>query len=119
MAQTGGQMTPEQQQLAQRTESGVAIRIAEITEQMVAEEQEMMDNIANDPLVDLKQQEIDLRKDDLELKAFAMGEKQALDEKLQQTDKLTLEKIESQEDIAQLLQMSPWIRQIRIEVLKN
>jgi beta-xylosidase len=104
MAQTGGQMTPEQQQqLAQRTESGVAIRIAEITEQMVAEEQEMMDNIANDPLVDLKQQEIDLRKDDLELKAFAMGEKQALDEKkLQQTDKLTREKIESQEDIAQL-----------------
>ena len=104
MAQTGGQMTPEQQQqLAQRTESGVAIRIAEITEQMVAEEQEMMDNIANDPLVDLKQQEIDLRKDDLELKAFAMGEKQALDEKkLQQTDKLTREKLESQEDIAQL-----------------
>jgi hypothetical protein len=104
MAQTGGQMTPEQQQqLTQRTESGVAIRIAEITEQMVAEEQEMMDNVANDPLVDLKQQEIDLRKDDLELKAFAMGEKQALDEKkLQQTDKLTREKIESQEDIAQL-----------------
>jgi len=104
MQQSGGQLTPEQQQqLSQRTESGVAIKIAEITEQMVAEEQEMMDNIGNDPLVDLKQQEIDLRKDDLELKALAMGEKQALDEKkLMQTDKLTREKIESQEDIAQL-----------------
>ena len=104
MQETGGQLSPEQQQqLEQRTESGVAIKIAEITEQMVAEEQEMMDNIGNDPLVDLKQQEIDLKKDDLELKALAMGEKQALDEKkLMQTDKLTREKIESQEDIAQL-----------------
>jgi hypothetical protein len=104
MQQTGGQLTPEQQQqIEQRTESGVAIKIAEIIEQMVAEEQEMMDMSSNDPLVDLKQQEINLRKDDLELKAVAMGEKQALDEKkLAQTDKLTREKIESQEDIAQL-----------------
>jgi hypothetical protein len=104
MQQTGGQMTPEQQQqIEQRTESGVAIKIAEIIEQMVAEEQEMMDMGSSDPLVDLKQQEIDLRKDDLELKAVAMGEKQALDEKkLEQTDRLTREKIESQEDIAQL-----------------
>jgi hypothetical protein len=102
--ETGGQMTQEQQlQLEQRTESGVAIRIAEIIEQMVAEEQEMMDTSSSDPLVDLKQQEIDLRRDDLELKAQAMGEKQALDEKkLMQTDKLAKEKIESQEDIAQL-----------------
>jgi hypothetical protein len=104
MQETGGQMTQEQQlQLEQRTESGVAIRIAEIIEQMVAEEQEMMDTSSSDPLVDLKQQEIDLRRDDLELKAQAMGEKQALDEKkLMQTDKLAKEKIESQEDIAQL-----------------
>ena len=104
MAQTGGQLPPEQQQeLSQRTESGVAVKIAEIIEQMVAEEQEMMDTSSSDPLVDLKQQEIDLRKEDLELKAQAMGEKQALDEKkLMQTDKLAKEKIESQEDIAQL-----------------
>ena len=104
MAQTGGQLPPEQQQeLSQRTESGVAVKIAEIIEQMVAEEQEMMDTSSSDPLVDLKQQEIDLRKDDLEFKAQAMGEKQALDEKkLMQTDKLAKEKIESQEDIAQL-----------------
>ena len=104
MQQTGGQLSPEQQQqIEQRTESGVAIKIAEIIEQMVAEEQEMMDMGSSDPLVDLKQQEINLRKDDLELKAVAMGEKQALDEKkLEQTDRLTREKIESQEDIAQL-----------------
>jgi hypothetical protein len=104
MQETGGQITPEQQQaLEQRTESGVAIRIAEIIEQMVSEEQEMMDTASSDPLVDLKQQEINLRKDDLELKAVVAGEKQALDEKkLEQTDKLAKEKIESQEDIAQL-----------------
>ena len=67
MQETGGQLTPEQQlQLQQRTASGVAIRIAEIIEQMVAEEQQMMDTASTDPLVDLKQQEIDLRKEDLE-----------------------------------------------------
>jgi hypothetical protein len=77
MQETGGQITPEQQQaLEQRTESGVAIRIAEIIEQMVSEEQEMMDTASSDPLVDLKQQEINLRKDDLELKAVVAGEKQ-------------------------------------------
>ena len=77
--------------------------IVKITEQMVLEEAESMQDQNMDPLVLLKQQELALRHQDLELKAQAMGEKQALDEKkLMQTDKLAKEKIESQEDIAQL-----------------
>ena len=104
MQQAGGQIPPEaQQQLEMQTESAVAVKIAEILEQMVAEEQEMFDNAGDDPLVNLKQQEIDLRKNDLELKAMQQGQKQALDEKkLEQKDTVDRERMQSQEDIAQL-----------------
>tara|TARA_R110000824_G_scaffold146024_3_gene314653 strand:+ start:1888 stop:4392 length:2505 start_codon:yes stop_codon:yes gene_type:complete len=104
MQETGGQIPPEmQQQIESRTESAVAVKIAEIIEQMVAEEQEMFDQTGSDPLVQLKQQEIDLKKNDLELKAMQQGEKQALDEKkLQQKDTIDRERMQSQEDIAQL-----------------
>jgi len=104
MQETGGQIPPEmQQQIESRTESAVAVKIAEIIEQMVAEEQEMFDETGSDPLVQLKQQEIDLKKNDLELKAMQQGEKQALDEKkLQQKDTVDRERMQSQEDIAQL-----------------
>jgi len=104
MQETGGQIPPEmQQQIESRTESAVAVKIAEIIEQMVAEEQEMFDETGSDPLVQLKQQEIDLKKNDLELKAMQQGEKQALDEKkLQQKDSVDRERMQSQEDIAQL-----------------
>ena len=102
--QAGGQIPEEQQQQMQlQIESLVAMKIAEIIEQMVGEEQEMFDNMGDDPLVDLKQQEIDLKKEDLELKAQVSGEKQAMEEKkLAQKDKIEKEKMESTEDIAQL-----------------
>jgi len=104
MQQTGGQIPPEQQeQLQAQTESAVAVKIAEIIEQMVAEEQEMFDQTGSDPLIQLKQQEIDLKKNDLELKAMQQGQKQALDEKkLEQKDAVDRERMQSQEDIAQL-----------------
>jgi hypothetical protein len=104
MMQSGGQIPPEQQQQIElQIESLVAMKIAEIIEQMVGEEQEMFDNMGDDPLVDLKQQEINLKKDDLELKAQVSGEKQAMEEKkLAQKDRIEKEKIESTEDIAQL-----------------
>ena len=102
--QYGGQIPQEvQAQLEMQMESAVAVKIAEIIEQMVAEEQEMFDQMGDDPLVQLKQQEIDIRKNEAELKAQQGGEKQALDEKkLTQKDTLDREKMQSQEDIAQL-----------------
>ena len=104
MQENGGQIPPEvQKQLDLNTESAVAMKIAEIIEQMVAEEQEMFDGSQEDPLINLKQQEIDLRKNDLELKAEQMGQKQALDEsRLSQKDSVDRERMQSQEDIAQL-----------------
>ena len=104
MMQSGGQIPEEQQvQIEAQIESLVAMKIAEIIEQMVSEEQEMFDTTGDDPLVELKQQEIDLKKEDLELKAQVSGEKQAMEEKkLAQKNKMEKEKIESTEDIAQL-----------------
>ena len=104
MQQYGGQIPQEvQEQLNLQTESAVAVKIAEITEQMVAEEQEMFDEMGDDPLVQLKQQEIDIRKNEAELKAQQAGEKQGLEEKkMTQKDRLDRERMQSQEDIAQL-----------------
>ena len=102
--QYGGQLPQDiQAQLQMQMESAVAVKIAEIIEQMVAEEQEMFDQMGDDPLVQLKQQEIDIRKNEAELKAQQGGEKQALEEqKMTQKDTLDREKMQSQEDIAQL-----------------
>jgi len=104
MQQYGGQLPQEvQAQIEMQMESAVAIKIAEIIEQMVAEEQEMFDQMGDDPLVKLKQQEIDIKKNEAELKAQQMGEKQALEEKkMSQKEGLDREKMQSQEDIAQL-----------------
>ena len=100
--QYGGQLPPElQQQFQAELEQKVAQKIAEITEQMVGEEQEMMDTASQDPLVDLKNKEITLRKEEAEQKAQAAGEKQALEEKKAKDNvKIAREKIASQEDIA-------------------
>ena len=54
--------------------------IVKITEQMVMEEAESMQDQNMDPLVLLKQQELAMRQQDLELKAQSEGEKQALKE---------------------------------------
>ena len=100
--QYGGQIPPElQQQFQAELEKKVAQKVAEITEQMVGEEQEMMDSASQDPLVDLKNKEIMLRKEEAEQKAQADGEKQALEEKkASDSVKISREKISSQEDIA-------------------
>ena len=104
MQQYGGQLPQEvQAQIEMQMESAVAIKIAEIIEQMVSEEQEMFDQMGDDPLVQLKQQEIDIKKNEAELKAQQMCEKQALEEKkMAQKEGLDREKMQSQEDIAQL-----------------
>ena len=70
---------------------------------MFIEEQQSMEGQGEDPLVALKQQEINLKAGDLERKTVADQAKLGLDKaKLDQTAELTQDKIDSQEDIAQL-----------------
>ena len=103
-AQYGGQLPQELQlQVQERLESQVAEKIAEMTDEMVQEEAEAVQEMTQDPLVGLKQQEIDLRAQDIERKAMADQAKIGIDqEKLRQTGKIAQDRIESQEDIAQL-----------------
>ena len=103
-AQYGGQLPQELQlQVQERLESQVAEKIAEMTDEMVQEEAEAVQEMTQDPLVGLKQQEIDLRAQDIERKAMADQAKIGIDqEKLRQTGKIAQDRIDSQEDIAQL-----------------
>ena len=103
-AQFGGQLPPElQAKLQEEIEQQVAEKIALMTEEMVAEEQEILAAEGQDPLVALKQQEINIKAEDLERKAAMDAGRLGIDQqRIQQNAKLTREKIDSQEDIAQL-----------------
>ncbi len=100
----GGQMPQEEQvKLQEILESKVAERITEMTEKMIAEEQEMMAEQGEDPLIQLKQQELQLRAADLQRKSQNDQANVEIDAaKLEQNAKLAQDKIDSQEDIAQL-----------------
>ena len=110
-AQFGGQLPPElMQQFQMEIEKQVAQRIVEITEELVAEEQEYLNQKDSDPLIDLKQQELNLRAQEIQQRKDMDDKKLDLDaeklgfeeEKLEQKDKIDKEKIQSQEDIAML-----------------
>ena len=110
-AQFGGQVPPElQQQFQMEIEKQVAERIVEITEKLVAEEQEYLESQNSDPLIDLKQQELNLRAQEIQQNKENDDKKLQLDvkklnfegEKLEQKDKMDKEKIQSQEDQTEL-----------------
>jgi chaperonin GroES len=102
--QFGGELPQEVQlQMQEVVEARTAEKIVEMTEKMIQEEQEYLDEQGSDPLIDLKQQEINIKAMDQERKAGVDSAKLELDAaKLQQTAKIAQDKIDSQEDIAQL-----------------
>jgi hypothetical protein len=103
-AQYGGQIPEELQlQVQERIESQVAEKVAEMTDEMVQEEAEAVQEMNEDPLVGLKQQEIDLRAQDIQRKGMVDEAQIGINEKkLRQTAKIAQDRIDSQEDIAQL-----------------
>ena len=87
---------------------------------MVGEELEMMQALNQDPLVDLKQQEINLRSEDIERKTMNDEAKIGIDEeKLRQDAKIAQDRIDSQEDIAQLRANVNLTKQKEIEKSKR
>ena len=87
---------------------------------MVGEEQEMMQELGQDPLVDLKQQEINLRAQDIERKSMVDEAKLNLDQqKLNQDAEIAQDRIDSQEDIAQLRANVNLTKQKEIEKSKK
>ena len=100
----GGQLPPElQQQFQEQIEIQVADRISDLIGEMFVEEAEAMSEQGQDPLISLKQQELQLKAQDIQRKAQNDQSKLELDAaKLQQQEKIAQDKIESNEDIAQL-----------------
>jgi len=110
-AQFGGQIPPElQQQFQMEIENQVAERIVQMTEELVAEEQEYLGKKDSDPLIDLKQQELTLRAQEIQQNKENADKKLELDveklnfegQKLKQKDNMDKEKLQSQEDQADL-----------------
>ena len=79
--QFGEQIPPEAlQALQMQRAAAIDNEIVKITEQMVGEEQEALQDQNMDPLVLLKQQELALRQAEMEMNAQLKGENQALKE---------------------------------------
>ena len=93
-----------------QNETEIAQKIVEMTEALVAEEQEYLGQKDQDPLIDLKQQEINLRAQEIQQNKDISEQKLDLDveklnfegDKLDQKDKMDKEKLQSQEDQADL-----------------
>ena len=101
--QTAQQAQMQQQQLQIEMAKRIAVLISEMTNKMLEEEAEALEERSQDPLVDLKQQEIDLKEKDIQRKAMEEQQKLGFQEKkLAETTDMNKEKIQSQEDIAQL-----------------
>jgi len=103
-AQFGGQVPPElMQQFQMQNEKEIAALIAQRTEEMVAEEQEYLEDNQADPLLELKKRDLDIQESEIQRRAFDDQQRFELDkEKIDEQEKIAREKIQSQEDIAQL-----------------
>ena len=100
----GDQIPPEAiQSLQANRQMLIDEQIMKITETMVAEEAEAMQDQNMDPLVLLKQQELALRQQDLELKAQQQGEQQGLREnQFEYKQDLDAMKLQKDYDLADL-----------------
>ena len=97
------QVQQQMQQITQKLEARKAILIADMTEEFMKEEKQITSQFDHDPLLKLKQREVDLKAMDAERK---MKEDQArinLDRaKMVQAKDLTEQKLEQNEDLAKL-----------------
>jgi len=97
------QAQQQMQQMQMQMEAAIAKQIADMTNNMVAEEQEMMEGMGEDSLVELRKKELDLQAAEIKRKEKSDENQMALDLlKVKQKEKLQDEKIDSTEDIAKL-----------------
>ena len=106
MVQTDEEQQMIQQQIQQmqlEIESAIAEKINEMTTQMITEEQEMFDTEGSDPLIRLKEQELQLKAMDLQRKDEETDLRLAVErERIASQSKIAQDRMDSQEDIAQL-----------------
>ena len=85
----------EMQSIQVQGQKTIANRILELTTQLVQDENQMMPDVGKDPLVDLKEEELNIRKADLIRRTQDDQNNQTLDvARLAQKDQVDKEKIE-------------------------
>ena len=90
-------------QISQKIEARKAILIAEMTEEFMNEEKKITSNFDHDPLLSLKEREVDLKAMDAERKVTEDEARLNLDKtKFLQGQELAKEKIQQNEDLANL-----------------
>jgi len=104
--QYGGELPQQvQQQIMNEAESQVAQIVAVVTNKMVQEETEGMAQQAQDPIIELKNKELDLRASEIQRKAQeSMMQFQMDQQKLEQDRELAEKKIQSTEDMTEYRQ---------------
>ena len=97
------QMQQQLQQISQKIESRKAILIADMTEEFMKEEKQITSQFDHDPLLKLKQREVDLKAMEEERKMKEDQSRIELDRaKMVQAKDLTEQKLEQNEDLAKL-----------------
>jgi len=97
------QMQQQFEQVSQKIEARKAILIAEMTEDFMKEEKEITSQFDHDPLLKLKQREVDLKAMDAERKAKEDESRLNLDKmKMMQAREINEDKLQQNEDLAKL-----------------
>jgi len=103
MAQQNPQVAQQMQEVSQKIEARKATLIAEMTEEFMQEEKKITSQFDSDPLLKLKAREVDLRAMENERKKEADQSKEEIDRaKLVQAREINDEKLEQNEDLANL-----------------
>ena len=94
--QTGVQLSQEEMQAVQAEgQKTIAKRIVELTQKLVEDEKTMMPDVGQDPLIDLKEEELNIKKADLIRRTQGDQNAQTLDvARLAQKDQVDKEKLE-------------------------
>ena len=97
------QMQQQFQQVSQKIEARKAVLIADMTEEFLKEEKAITSRFDHDPLLKLKEREVDLKAMDAERKQQELDERINLDKaKMVQNREITDDKLEQNEDLANL-----------------
>ena len=97
------QVQQQMQQITQKLEARKAILIADMTEEFMKEEKQITSQFDHDPLLKLKQREVDLKAMEAERKMKEDEARINLDKaKMVQAKDLTEQKLEQNEDLAKL-----------------
>jgi hypothetical protein len=103
MAVQNPQVQQQFQEISQKIEARKAILIADMTEEFMKEEKQITSQFDHDPLLKLKQREVDLKAMENERKMKEDENRINLDKmKLMQAREINDEKLEQNEDLAQL-----------------